>query len=367
MSLADRVQEHALELGFSAVGIVPVGPARDAHHLDRWLDDGFAGEMAYMHNHGAIRRDTALLEPGMRSVVALAAPYGTPHTQTPISSYATRDDYHDRVRDRMRALGRFIASEARREVAIRPAVDSAPVLERSVALEAGIGWLGKSAMVLRQGQGSYFFLSELLVDVELDPVSTPQPDRCGRCTRCIDQCPTGAIVAPYRVDARRCISYLTIELRGAIPRALRPLIGMHLFGCDICQSVCPWNARPRAELLPGLEARPELVAMQASRALSLDDATFAQVFRGSPVKRARREGLARNACVVLGNTGDTTHVGALAGALAADRSPLVRGHAAWALGRIGGSAARGALAAAEGDPDEFVRDEVRMAVDGEAS
>ncbi len=367
MDLTPLVTERALELGFLAVGYVPVGPLDHAPHLRRWLDDGFHGEMEWMARHAALRADTALLEPGMRTVIALAAPYdaGAPGDDPAISRYARGPDYHDVLRARVRELGAFVRAETGAEVALRPAVDSAPVLERAVAIEAGIGWLGKSAMVLRQGVGSWFFLAELFVDVELGSPARAHPDRCGRCTRCIDACPTGAIVAPYRIDARRCISYLTIELRGPIPRALRPGLGHRLFGCDVCQAVCPWNTFAAPPALPGLEPRPEVAAATARELLTMDETTFRARFRDTPLWRTRRRGLARNAAVVLGNLGERDAAPLLSEALARDPEPLVRGHAAWALGRIGGVGAAAALRrGCKDEPDDYVREEMRLALTG---
>jgi epoxyqueuosine reductase len=362
LSLAPLIVERAHELGFLAVGFVPVGPMSHRHHLARWLDEGRHGEMTWMANHRALREDSSRLEPGMRTVIALAVPYhsGPLEPDPAISRYALGLDYHDIARTRMRELAAFIAAESGAPVASRPAVDSAPVLERNVAVEAGIGWLGKSAMVLRQGSGSWFFLAELFVGLEIDPTDSKHPDRCGRCTRCIDLCPTGAILAPYRVDARRCISYLTIELRGPIPRGLRVGVGQHLFGCDICQSVCPWNRNPAAPVLAELRPREETVTADARTFLRMSDAEFRIRFRGTPLFRTRRDGMARNAAVVLGNTQDPEAVPLLADAAGNDPSALVRGHAAWGLGRIGSSAALQALqSACLRETDSYVLEEMR--------
>jgi epoxyqueuosine reductase len=370
MSLAPLIVERAHELGFSAVGFVAVGEVSHREHLRQWLNDGMHGEMRWMENHSSLREDTRLLEPGMRTVIALAAPYfsGPPGEDPLVARYAQGDDYHDVLRRQMRQLGAFVEAESGATVATRPAVDSAPVLERNIAVDAGIGWLGKSAMVLRQGHGSFFFLAELFVDLEIDPTDKQHPDRCGRCTRCIDLCPTGAIVAPFRVDARRCISYLTIELRGAIPRALRRPIGARLFGCDVCQSVCPWNHNPAAEVLREFSPRPEVATIDARRILAMSQAEFSAVFAGSALKRTRREGLARNASVVLGNSRDTEHVDVLAAAMASDPSPLVRGHAAWALGEIAGRTARVALErGCASEHDDYVLEEMRFALQTIAS
>lgn len=331
------IEERALELGFCGVGIIPARPLEHAAHLDRWLADGFHGEMKWMERHRDLRTHPGRLEPGTRSVIALAAPYAADRHNAPpghISRYALGDDYHDVLRQRMRSLAAFVSAETGHDVAARPAVDSAPLLERNIAIDAGLGWLGKSAMVLHQQHGTWFFLAELLVDVDLVPLDEPQPDRCGRCTRCIDACPTGAIVAPWRVDARRCISYLTIELRGPIPRPLRKPMGTHLFGCDICQEVCPWNHHATRHDPLDFRARPETIAADARTFLQLSPTAFNARFRGSPIHRAKRRGMARNAAVVLGNLGDPDHAPILLDTLREHDEPLARGHAAWALGQL---------------------------------
>lgn len=364
--IAALIRERAEELGFAKVGIVPTGPMRHAEHLHQWLADGFHGAMGYMENRVEIREDTRRIEPWARTVVAVSAPYRGPQPDDEWGArwarYAVGDDYHSVLWDRLEALAAFIRIETGAEVSARPATDSAPVLERNVAIDAGTGWLGKSAMVIDQEWGSYTLLAELFVSIDLEELGDAHPDRCGTCTACIDQCPTGAIIGPYRVDARRCISYLTIETRGPIPRSMRPLIGGHLFGCDICQEVCPWNRRAPRQPIEPFAHRPELVALDAVAVLRCSAMEFSEIFRRTAIKRTRRKGLARNAAVVLGNTGDRTWVGELTAALRGHDEPLVRGHAAWGLGAIGGPPARLALELAlGGEPDPYVREEIRLA------
>jgi epoxyqueuosine reductase len=238
-------------------------------------------------------------------------------------------------------------------------------MERDLAAQAGLGWFGKSTNVIDQSLGSYLFLGELLLGHELDTVVHEAPDRCGRCTACIDLCPTGAILAPYKVDARRCISYLTIELRGPIPRALRSAIGDHLFGCDICQIVCPWNRKARPLHEAAFRPRPEIEGLTAADLLRLSADEFAARFAGSPIRRAGRDGMARNAAVVLGNSGNPRVIPDLVGALRADASPIVRSHAAWALGRMApASSARLALELARmHEPVELVRREITQTLE----
>lgn len=367
MDLRPAITARARELGFAEVGFVRLGPMTHAKHLDTWLAEGMHGEMAYMHKHRNLRVDARRPEPGMRSAIVVSAPYAPLEDDAGyderIARYALGADYHEVLRARLGELASFVRAELGAEVATRAATDSAPLLERNLAVEAGIGWLGKSAMVLHQRRGSYFFIAELLVDVDLEPARAPLPDRCGRCTACIDACPTGAIVAPYRVDARRCIAYLTIELRGPIPRDLRPAIGHRLFGCDVCQSVCPWNRRADAPITPGLEPRQSTLSADAALFLQLSPRAFNQRFADTAIKRARRRGMARNAAVVLGNSGDRRWVGLLARTVLVHDEPLVRGHAAWALGRLGGAGATLALRiACHQEPDDYVREELRHAL-----
>ncbi len=365
--IASLIKERAAELGFVRCAIVPVGPASHIGHLESWLAEGLHGEMSYMERNLHIRANTAELEPWARSIVVVAAPY---HSAPETDAYADRwarycvgDDYHGLLWHHLEALAAFIRAETGSECRSRPATDSAPILERNLAVDSGIGWMGKSTMVLSQGVGSYYFLAELFVSVDLEESRSEHPDRCGRCTACIDECPTGAIVAPYKVDARRCISYLTIEQRGPIPRAMRPLIGGHLFGCDICQSVCPWNAKGGPPAIPEFLPRPELVQLDAATMLRCTAEEFSRIFKNSAAKRTRRKGLARNAAVVLGNSGDRSWTGELSAALRGHEEELVRGHAAWALGALGGESARAFLELSRNDESPYVQEEVRAALE----
>lgn len=357
-----------MEIGFVACAVVPVGPASHTDKFDAWLDAGFHGEMRYLERYREIRANTARVEPWARSVVLVAAPYeggeaGDGYAER-WARYCVGDDYHHTLWADLQALAAFIRAETGSECRARPATDSAPILERSLAVDAGIGWLGKSSMVITQGVGSYYFLAELFVSDDLGESRSSHPDRCGTCTACIDLCPTGAIVAPYTVDARRCISYLTIEHKGPIPRPLRPLIGGHLFGCDVCQEVCPWNAHGSPPAMALFEARPEVIAMDAAAALGCTAEEFSTIFKGSAVKRTRRSGLARNAAIVLGNTGDKTWIGPLAAALTGHDAELARGHAAWALGRLGGARARTYLETAlSTEASNYVLEELRYALE----
>ncbi|MBH23508.1 MAG: tRNA epoxyqueuosine(34) reductase QueG [Myxococcales bacterium] len=366
-TLTDRILSRAHELGFVCAGVVPAEPLPHGEAFRRWIDAEQHGSMDWLARTRDARDHPEALLDGARSIVALAASYHTPDArQRPgeVAMYAQGYDYHKVLEHRLETLAGFIRAETGQEVNARAAVDRLPLLERDVAYLAGIGWYGKNTMILNRDQGSYLFLAELIVDIDLERVGAPMKDYCGTCTRCIDACPTGAIVAPGRLDARRCIAYLTIEHRGPIPRDLRPGVGLHMFGCDICQAVCPWNSKaPHTRDWPFV-GRPEVLALSADRALQMDQAEFHATLQLSPVQRPQRAGLLRNAAVVLGNTGDRRWIPLLIERLRAEPQALVRGHIAWALGRLGGAAARGALAARlEQEPDPYVQDEIRVALD----
>ncbi len=371
-SSADRIRAEAQRLGFDLVGIIPTGPPTTIGQYTAWLDKGYHGEMAYLARPEAAHRraDLARILPGIRSVVAVAANYhttpllpdlGDDPARGIIASYAWGDDYHDVLLPRLLHLVTYVEAEFGGKVSYRAYTDTGPLLERELAARAGLGFIGKNTHLIHPRLGSWLFLGELLLTAGLPPLDGGTPaGGCGQCTRCLDACPTAALVAPYLLDARRCISYLTIELKGAIPRDLRPLLGNRVFGCDICQEVCPWNrrfARPAAE--PAFQPRPDGVAPPLLDLIALDEEGFRHRFRGSPVKRARRRGLLRNVCVALGNWGDPAAIPALARALH-DAEPLIRGHAAWALGRIATGEARRALARARRtETDPAVREELR--------
>jgi epoxyqueuosine reductase len=327
-------------MGFSLVGTTTLAPADTARFYDAWLDAGHAGAMRYMHHYKKHRRDPRVLLPSARAAIVVAMPYGG-GASGPVARYARGADYHEVMRERLDALHATLAERAGRAVTAKSVVDSTPLLERDLARRAGLGWFGKNTLLINPTEGSFFLLGALLVDLELPSDPPFEADRCGRCTRCLDACPTQAFVAPRTLDARRCIAYLTIELRGPIPSELRGAMGDLLFGCDICQDVCPWNVRFATDR-PDPALADTLGVLDPVEILGLDDATFASRFARSPVARAGRTGLARNAAVALGNRGAADAVPALVDALA-DEAPLVRGHAAWALGRIGGPTARDAL------------------------
>jgi epoxyqueuosine reductase len=281
-----------------------------------------------------------------------------------VASYAWGEDYHEVLAQRLRLLVDFIETHVGGPVPNRWYTDTGPVLERDLAQRAGLGWIGKNTCLINPRQGSYFLLAEILLGLELEPDSPFLPDYCGSCTRCIDACPTGCILPDRTLNARRCISYLTIELNGAIPDDLRLQMGEWVFGCDVCQQVCPWNARfasPQGD--PAFAPRPGVASPDLIDELALTPQAFNHKFKGSPLKRAKRRGYLRNAAVVLGARADPAAIPALAAALSQDPEPLVRRHAAWALGRMDNEAARQALISAlEHEADGTVRSEIQEAL-----
>jgi epoxyqueuosine reductase len=334
---------HAFALGFDLVGVAELGPADTAAAFEEWVEAGHAGAMAWLARGAGKRRDTRLPRPGTTHAIVVALDYGGKEPSGPVARYARGDDYHDVMEARLRELHARLERDAGRAIAGKPYVDTGPILERDLARRAGLGWFGKNTNLLNPRLGSFFFLGALVVDVALVPDAPFEEDRCGTCTRCIDACPTGAIVAPRKLDATRCISYLTIELKDEIPVELREKIGELIYGCDICQEVCPWNVRFARELSEAsFAARPAVTGKDASalarELLAMSQPGFSAAFKGSPMKRAKLRSLKRNAAVVLGNAGDPSALPSLIAALS-DSEPLVREHAAWALGRFGSGAA----------------------------
>ncbi|MCS7055148.1 MAG: tRNA epoxyqueuosine(34) reductase QueG [Thermoflexales bacterium] len=352
MLSAERVRERAVEMGFDLVGFAPAGPAPGAERFLAWLSAGHHGQMAYMAREPERRLDPRRVMPGARTVVIVGVSYETlavPREilQDPsrgrIARYAWGADYHDVITPALRAFGEWLAKES------RAYVDTGPVLERAWAERCGLGFIGKNTCLIHRKRGSYLFLGAVLVGEELHDADEAQPapaahfQGCGRCTRCLDACPTGALPAPGVLDARRCISYLTIELKDSIPVALRPLMGNWVFGCDICQDVCPYVrrfSRPSDSRL-AQAFRPLNVEQAAPKLLDLlglDRPAFNRRFKGTAIVRAKRRGLVRNACVAAGNWGSDEALPALR-RLLDDEEPLVREHAAWAIAKIsaGGS------------------------------
>ena len=301
-ALEPRIKARALELGFDPVGIAQLGEPKTYAAFENWIAKGYEGEMTYMSRGAEKRRDTRLPFPGARSAIVVGLNYGGKQPAGPIARYARGDDYHDVMTERLDELHRWLESELGEKISGKAYVDTGPILERDLAQRAGLGWIGKNTMLISPKHGSFFFLGALLLDLDLTPDSPFETDRCGSCTRCIDACPTDAFVGPRVLDARRCISYLTIEHRGDIAPDLQPLMGSLLYGCDVCQDACPWNVKfASVHGDPALSPRPENVDPEPEELLSLDDEAFRQRFRRSPVKRAKRTGLARNAAIALRN------------------------------------------------------------------
>jgi epoxyqueuosine reductase len=366
--LREQIMGAATALGFDLIGITSAAPLAHAGRLHAWVAQGFAGEMGYMSRDVERRVDPSRVLPDVRSIIVLgmnyytspAVPAASPGSGW-IARYAWGQDYHTALGDKLKALVAFIREIEGADVQARWYVDTGPILERELAWRAGLGWPGKNTNLINRRLGSWLFLGAILLDREL-VYDAPATAHCGSCTRCLVACPTGALVAPGVLDARRCISYLTIELRGPIPRELRPLLGTHIFGCDICQAVCPWNRQAPESREPAFLPRAGFAAPELIPLLRLSDDEFRARFRGSPITRAKRRGLLRNVAVALGNLRDLRALSALEAALN-DAEPLIRGHAAWALGRLGGRVAQqGLQAALSTEHDADVRAEMALAL-----
>lgn len=395
--LAAGIRRRAVEVGFDLVGITTAEPTTHGPRYGAWLDHGHHGAMGYLAREDAAARrlDLSGTLDRVRSVVVVGHEYGnggTPEESDPsrgiIARYARGRDYHRIIVPRMKELHAWIEEDLGRPVPARAYADTGPILERDLAQRAGLGWFGRNTMIINPRKGSYFLLGVLLLDLDLEPDPPFEPDHCGSCRACLDACPTGALLgrnsegAPV-MDARLCISYLTIELRGPIPIELRPLIGNRVFGCDICQEVCPFNqkfagpatepgyaARPSGQPPFGVQplpsdsghpgtASPSLVELLET---ALDESVWESFSRGSAIRRAGRAGFARNVCVGLGNWGAPEAVPVLTAALR-DPEPLVRAHAAWALGRVGSADAVAAVRRrALVESDDLVADELREAL-----
>lgn len=354
-----RIIRRARELGFGAAGVAAV-TAMDPAPFRAWLAAGHAAGMAYLARHLPLRADLRSVLPGARSVICAALPYPGPYPEESatgaVAKYARGADYHDVVRERLNLLW----DELQRDYSAaqgRIFVDSGPLPERELARRAGVGWVGRHGGLIHPELGLRFVLGEILTTLALEPTA-PIHGSCGNCRRCLDACPTGALVEPGVVDARRCLSYLTIEHKGPLPRELRPLLGTRLFGCDACQDACPHNRTPR-EIESPLAPAPDLLAPDLPALLQMPPEEFTRRFRRTALHRAKRRGVLRNACVALGNLGDPANIPVLVHALR-DPETLIRGHAAWALGRLG---AREALQAAQKhETDAYVREEIAQAL-----
>ena len=346
------VMQAAREAGFDLAGIAPVEDSPELEYFPRWIAEGHAGEMKYLEGRdeqGRLKRASlAHVSPWARSVVVCAINYNTAQpysTQVPnhstdgqgrgwISRYAwSGQDYHDSVMQRLRRVELAVRNgSCASDLITRCYVDTGPIVERVAAKYAGIGWIGKNTCIINQRLGSWLFLGIILTSLELEP-SLTAPDRCGSCTRCIDACPTDALIAPYRLDSNKCISYLTIEKRGAIAEELRHGMGRHIFGCDICQDVCPWNRRAPATDAEEFQPRPELVNPALDWLAEMNAEEFRSAFRDSPLRRAKRSGLRRNAVIAMGNSGDQKFLPLLE-KLAEDEDEVVAESAIWAKKRL---------------------------------
>jgi epoxyqueuosine reductase len=344
MSLTERICEKAKGLGFDLVGISPALPVPHIEAYSTWIAKGYHGEMGYMARADRVerRKNPAAILPGARAIVCVGLNHypGPPFnglasdpSRGQIASYAWGLDYHDLMQPRLEELARFIRSQAKGGTT-RAYVDTGPILERAYAARAGLGFIGKNTCLINPRMGSWLLVGEILTDVELEPTPSTTPVSCGTCRRCLDACPTGALVAPHVLDARRCISYLTIELKGAIPPDLRPLMGNWVYGCDVCQQVCPWQRFAATTHEQALLAQaPDRATPLLTELIGMSEETFQQRYAGTPILRIGRARLVRNAAVALGNWGDRRAAPNLKRTLA-DPELLVRDHAAWALERI---------------------------------
>lgn len=375
MTLTEAIKAEVHRQGFQLVGVTTPDPPPHLPVFEDWLRRNLHGEMGYLATERSRQRraDPRRILPECRSILMLGVRYPAPEPAGAIdgigpsgrvASYAWGDDYHDVLPERLQSLVSFIENRVGHAVPNRWYTDTGPILERDLAQLAGLGWIGKNTCLIHPKLGSYFLLAEILLGIELEADAPFVPDHCGTCRRCLDACPTGCILENRTIDATRCISYLTIELKGAVPVGLRSKMGEWVFGCDICQQVCPWNRRfASGDSDRAFSPRPELPRPNLIQEMALSPQEFNRKFRGSPVKRSKRRGYLRNVAVSLGNHGEREAVPALVEALTNDPEPLVRKHAAWALGGIGGEAARQRLRIARnGEGDTEVLGEIHAAL-----
>jgi epoxyqueuosine reductase len=350
--VTEKIKARAYQLGFQLAGVTTPEPPPHMGVYRRWIAAGRHGTMAYLASERAARRraDPRQILPDCKSILALACNYAPQErglgaeVGPGIAAYARGEDYHDVLLARMQSLVAYIEDRAGRPVSHRIYTDTGPVMERELAQRAGLGWIGKNTCLIHPKLGSMLFLAEILLGIELEVDPPFNYDHCGTCTLCMEACPTSCILEDRTLDARRCISYLTIEHRGPIPEELRDQVEGWVFGCDICQQVCPWNVRfaaPNRD--PAFQARAFLSDPTLEDFLSLDPDRYQSALKGSPLKRAKRQGLVRNAAIAAGSLRDTRQIPALIQVIRGEPDPIAREHAAWALGRIGGEEARAAL------------------------
>lgn len=355
-TLSQQIQKRAHDLGFELVGITPAEQSQTIQRYRQWIENGYAGKMGYLERHLPLKEDTRRLLQEAKSIISLAMNYYTIDppkalaenpSRGQISRYAWGDDYHDVIRKRLLDLVDFIKTTGETHLKSRVFVDSGPVLEREYAQKAKLGWIGKNTNLINWRSGSWYFLAEVLVSIdlvskELEGETETLRGSCGTCTKCLEACPTDAFIEPNVLDSRLCISYLTIELKDSIPKELRSKMGNLIFGCDICQEVCPWNSKAVSTGEPAFQPRDGNLAPELLSLVNMTQTEFSEKYRGSPIKRAKRRGFLRNVIVAIGNWGSRVAVPALKKALV-DDEPLIRGHAAWALGQIGGKQAEQVL------------------------
>jgi len=374
MQLISWIKAEAARLGFPFAGITMPSPPPHLETFFNWVAAGRHASMAYLSAPANLekRASPALILPEAKSIILLGMPYapsqpgGFEHGSKVgrVASYAWGMDYHEIIPPRLVELAQGISGHLGRQITTRAYTDTGPVLERDLAQRAGLGWAGKNTCLIHPKRGSYFFLAELFVDIELEPDLPFLADQCGNCRRCIDACPTGCIREDRTLDARRCIAYQTIENKGPIPLNLRPNLGNWVFGCDVCQQVCPWNRFASAgDVDPQFKGRAEISAPELLGEIQMDASAFNRKFRLSPIRRAKRRGYLRNVCIALGNSRETKALPGLINILRNEPEGLVRGAAAWAIGQIGSAKARTALnEALSGETDRQVLEEITSAV-----
>jgi len=344
MRLESAIKDHARRLGFSLAGVTTPEPPSHLFTFERWLDAGYNGEMHYLAGERARARraDPRLILPECKSILVLAAPYADPKSAEiskgpdptgRVAAYAWGDDYHDIFSAKLQQLVVFIEEQVGHAVPNRYYTDTGPILERDLAQRAGLGWIGKNSCLINPRRGSYFLLAEILLGLELETDPPFVADHCSACTRCIEACPTHCILPDRTIDARHCISYLTIELKKEIPERLRPLLGDWVFGCDVCQMVCPWNRFASQKIDAAFVPRPGVPHPNLIHELGLTREAFNRKFRGSPIKRAKRRGYLRNVAIALGNAQNAKAFPILEAALE-DSEPMLREHASWAKEKI---------------------------------
>jgi len=337
------IKEEGFRLGFDLIGVAPVGDYPESQYYKKWLNKGYEATMSYMSKNPGRREDVRNIMPGAKSVISCALNYNSDYPYSVsqkdrnkgwIARYAWGDDYHGIVNEKLNTLKSFIIENIEDEFNSKVYVDTGPVLERMYGKYSGVGWVGKNTCIINQEMGSWLFLGEIITNLELD-YDSQVPDRCGTCTECIDRCPTNAIREPYVLDSSSCISYFTIENKGEIPDKYREAIGNNVFGCDICQDVCPWNINANNETDDAFLPREGLFQPDLGYLLGLEQEEFSSIFKNSPIKRAKRKGIIRNVLVAIGNSGSSEYVD-LVYNLLDDIDPMIRSHAVWTLWKIQG-------------------------------